>query len=305
MDQSMNKVIPLVQQNLVTIVLTGIMSSMIYGIQYGMLNWLLWCIIGYFSADIAVAINHYHLDNFEGTSSGYIHHANIARYGYDQAERMEHNSELKKIDSEKHVECGTDKCEFEGTELVESCECRSCYPIYPYNRVSTDSTVELGKSTEVTTLPPTPPCCNPCSPCIPCNPCAPKSCQTIVVEWLYKFVLAVTPVVFNPLFSNMVAGYLVYESLNEISGSGLPDYYAHNRSKAPAVVKLAQDYKLMMSVDTHKHHHATPVMNYAYFSPLTNILLDKTYFWSMYKNYILLTTDKKYTPVPFNKNIHI
>jgi len=68
-----------------------------------------------------------------------------------------------------------------------------------------------------------------------------------------------------------------------ISGAGLPDYWSHNRSKAPLLARIAQDCHLMMTSSDHHKHHADPRIGYAYYSPLTNMVLETICFWDAAK----------------------
>jgi len=86
------------------------------------------------------------------------------------------------------------------------------------------------------------------------------------------------------------------DMMSDLSGAGLPDYWSHHREHAPLLAKLAQDWRLMMSAADHYKHHAKPTIGYAYFSPMTNIALEKVRFWEGMRYYMR----KQYGMEPLN-----
>lgn len=135
-----------------------------------------------------------------------------------------------------------------------------------------------------------------CRPCQPCSPCAPKSKngfdRYFLDEVIHDAVIGtIVPAFRIGLFMLSpwlpVPGFgilfLMLDMMSDLSGAGLPDHWSHNRDEAPYLAKLAQDWRLMMSESDHHKHHADPKIGYAYFSPLTNISLDKIRFWDMTK----------------------
>jgi hypothetical protein len=99
----------------------------------------------------------------------------------------------------------------------------------------------------------------------------------------------------NPAFSLFVP---IFNILNSISGSGAPDYFAHHAEEAPSYVRAAQRLGFLMSPEAHEKHHKHPQMGYAYFSPVTNLILDNTPFWSIVKRYMEWQKGTKAIPVP-------
>ena len=61
-----------------------------------------------------------------------------------------------------------------------------------------------------------------------------------------------------------------------VAAAGAPDYFAHKPEEAPLLVLLAQRLGLMMSPQAHLYHHQFPSKGFAYFSPITNYVLDNT-----------------------------
>ncbi|CAF2838809.1 unnamed protein product [Rotaria sp. Silwood2] len=115
-----------------------------------------------------------------------------------------------------------------------------------------------------------------------------------------KLLAFVSPVVCYYIHLPIAMGFVIPLSvmLNSVSGSGAPDYYAHHDEKAPRVVKLAQQLHLMMTPETHEKHHKNPHGGYAYFSPITNIVLDNSGFWNVTKSVMEWYKNIKAVPVP-------
>jgi hypothetical protein len=117
---------------------------------------------------------------------------------------------------------------------------------------------------------------------------------------LWSFLTCLTPLAcsYIGLPIGMSLMLPVFNILNIISGSGSPDYYAHHSEKAPNYVKLAQQLHLMMTPDDHEKHHKNPRTGYAYFNPITNVLLDHSGFWSIVKVTMEWQKGMKAVPVP-------
>lgn len=216
-----------------SVMMSAVVSGLLYvhgltdGIQIALLN----LIVGYFYADVSIAVSHFLMDNYDEQSSGYKHHVAVAQTGFHEKEH---------------------------TDEKEHCA---------------------------------PGCCAPnCEPCMPCNPdtCR-RSFFTLDIKnnilgsttsILRTAVLLLSPSM--PL-SGFGIVFLMLDLMSDLSGAGLPDHWSHNRDDAPYLAKLAQDFRLMMSKDDHYKHHANPKIGYAYFSPITNIVLEKIHFWEMAK----------------------
>jgi len=220
----------------------------LYGILCGLLIFMLNMVLGYFYADFRIAINHFLMDNYYEHSSGFRHHAAVAKIGFDEGRAA---TDVKK--------------EYRGT----SCEpCDSCTPCDP---------------------------CYPCGPCDPCSPCAPdpgpmmnmRPIMNMRRVWIAVYIIS--PFLPLPGFGIL---FLMLELMNDLSGAGLPDYWSHHRNEAPYLAKVAQDFRLLMSESDHYKHHVNPKIGYAYFSPITNILLEKISFWEFSK-WIMLKIYKK------------
>jgi len=192
-------------------------------------------ILGYFYADFRIALNHFFMDNYDEYSSGFKHHAAVAKTGFH-----------------KHEDGKTELC---GPYWYPDCE--PCHP------------------------------CEPCVPCDPCFPCAPRPgpfCKEApcapLDPWWKEAVYIISPVLPFPGFGII---FSIFGLMNTISGAGLPDYWSHNPNEAPYLARLAQDWRLMMSESDHYKHHVNPKIGYGYFSPLTNIFLEKICFWEFTK----------------------
>mmetsp|Transcript_119997 Transcript_119997/g.208387 ORF Transcript_119997/g.208387 Transcript_119997/m.208387 type:complete len:234 (+) Transcript_119997:84-785(+) len=140
------------------------------------------------------------------------------------------------------------------------------------------------------------PFCRPCAPCEPCSPDRQENSRKpkMTIAW---FIIGGL-LVLAPQFAWIGVSFAVMEAAGQISAAGIPDYYAHHRDLAPSIVKFAQDYHLLMTPETHRAHHQDPSIGYAYFSPLTNFVLDRSGFWHALKHVILLVTGKHANPVP-------
>jgi hypothetical protein len=154
------------------------------------------------------------------------------------------------------------------------------------------------------------PGCRPCAPdCRPCTPCSPskKSSCDPVEKTTYNYNLlkhsilaCLIQLLCYYLKLNVGLGLMIpiFYMLNSISGSGAPDYYAHHVEKAPKYVRLMQDYGLLMTPNQHEEHHKNPKLGYAYFSPVTNMILDKTSFWTLITPIMEWKHNMKSVPVP-------
>lgn len=178
---------------------------------------------------------------------------------------------------------------------------------------------------------PSGPCCSPgglgCKPCCPCGPISRQNRFLSLLIWisnmfafpiklfqpninssdsdavlisLWSFLICLTPLAcfYICLPTGICLMFPIFNILNIISGSGSPDYYAHHSEKAPKYVKLAQPFHLMMTPNDHEKHHRNPRTGYAYFSPITNILLDHSGFWSIVKVAMEWQKGMRAVPVP-------
>jgi hypothetical protein len=249
----------------------------IQGALAGLKSALLWAVVGYFLADIQIAVAHFEIDNFKPEDNGYKHHLIVAKYGFKYEELF-------------HKETSAFNSDF----VEQPPKCEPCKPCQPR--------------------------CEPCRP--GCRPCMPRPKQNfILLQFLFNIIntnedpdqkllgnhISFTKILtcFSPMvchYSNLPIGLgfviPMFILLNNISGSGSPDYYAHHNEKAPLVVKLAQQCHLMMSPRTHEKHHRNPRHGYAYFSPITNLVLDNSGFWILTKAAMEWQKNMKALPVP-------
>jgi len=214
----------------------------LYGILGGLQCIIMNMVLGYFYADIRIVYKHFLMDNYDEHSSGFKHHAAVAKSGFHELEDVKD----------------------------ESCTPR----------------------------------CWPCDPCNPCDPCDPKrafnsnSKQLMNMRrgWtLWTAVYIISPC--SPLPSFGVI-FMMLELMNELSGAGLPDYWSHHRDKAPYLAKVAQNFRLMMLESDHYKHYVNPNIGNAYFSPLTNFVLDTIRFWDFTKWIMLEIYNKQPLTIP-------
>jgi len=146
-------------------------------------------------------------------------------------------------------------------------------------------------------------CAPGCAPCGPCQPCSPGQCgsnfKTIkqaLTVWSLDFKLIKAIAIWN--FPVLTMAYLISNVLSAISACGAPDYFAHHPNRAPAIARLAQKLRLMMTPAAHDYHHKHPSRGYAYFSPLTNFVLDNTGVWVAVRVFVETATGRKAHLVP-------
>ena len=175
--------------------------------------------------------------------------------------------------------------------------------------------------------------CHPCSPCQPCCP-SEKTANSVEQSWwlVRKLSVAIQSSLrtvrleenkhhttsYNVFFDHwsilicslpfvcnhlglpiaMAVIFPIVSIMNAISGSGSPDYYAHHSERAPSYVVLAQKFHLLMTPKDHESHHRNPRTGYAYFSPITNIVLDNSGFWTGVRLAMEWQKNVKAVPVP-------
>jgi hypothetical protein len=141
-----------------------------------------------------------------------------------------------------------------------------------------------------------------CHPCVPCGPTKRNLITTKDNSNLIKYTMlsCIIQLLCYYLEFNFGLGLIlpIFHILNTISGSGAPDYYAHHAEKAPKYVKFMQKHGLLMTPNQHEKHHINPRIGYAYFCPLTNMVLDNTPFWNIVTPIMEWKNNMKAVPVP-------
>ncbi len=317
---------------LTVVAILCIQVTYMQGLMAGLKSIILWIVMGYFLADIQIAVIHFEIDNFKPDDNGYKHHLAVAKYGFKYEMLLSHD-QLKNhgaaIKEDNH-------------SLPNCSPCYpTCAPCYPHSSLSSSLSKEIQSladddgekqhllhhhhNHELS-----------CSPCYPkCAPCYPGSkdnfngifkgitdlhqsiftvlskfgfvfhfsfITNIHIPMIYQWPLLVcmTPLLLYSLNlpPAMSLIYPMLRILNEISGSGSPDYYAHHSERAPKYVKLAQQLHLMMTPSDHEKHHKNPRTGYAYFSPITNFILDNSGFWPVVKMVMEWSKNMKAVAVP-------
>ena len=314
-----------------TVAVLCMQISYMHGLIAALKSIILWIVVGYFLADIQIAVIHFEIDNFKPEDNGYKHHLVIAKYGFKYEMLLSHD----------HLKSHAMPVKDENRSLPDCSPCYpTCAPCYPHSSSSApeeiDCLVEDADDDEKKDLLHR---CNrelSCSPCYPkCAPCYPGSNddfngilkgvtglqqsiftilgkldhvfhfslianKRIIMIGQWPLLVCMTPLLLY-LLSLPPAMSLIYpilRILNEISGSGSPDYYAHHSERAPKYVKLAQQLHLMMTPSDHEKHHKNPRTGYAYFSPITNFVLDNCGFWPLVKMTMEWSKNMKAIPVP-------
>ena len=315
---------------LVVLLIVSLEVIYIQGFAIGLQSLAFWLVVGYFLADIQIALIHFEIDNFKPDDNGYKHHLIVAKYGFKyemlSSGQHHHNDKDHRIYSD-HFERNDDSItDHSGTRVEDTvmdtnlCSpgrpniCGPCRPVAKWLNVSTERDL---------CSPGSPGVCSPCGPsvkrpdvllekaiCSPrppsvCNPCGPVSKKlvyrsSILLSTPSSIVTCLAPIIcfYVGLPVGMGLTIPIVSILNSISGTGAPDFYAHHPEQAPAYIKFAQQFRLLMTPAAHEKHHKNPRGGYAYFSPITNVLLDNTGFWWIAKMAMEWKKNAKAMPVP-------
>ena len=230
---------------------------------------LLALLTGYLGGDLIIALYHFHIDNFKPDDPGYHHHLLVAKHGF-------HASDVP-LETTNSA-----RCVVEPVPLTILCApgCRPCSPCSPAKKNSLLIALmyplvplfvwrlleQVRRAPDLQSAAQALRQKQPTAPSIPLTHVS----LLIMAPW----ITASTGALSAATLLAPVITYVVFQILNKISGAGIPDYYAHHRHQATAWIKLAQDLNLMMSPSTHHQHHLNTSVGYAYFCPLTNVVLE-------------------------------